>query len=273
MAANYVLTYFDAKGVAQVSRLAFQWAGITFEDKRVSWAEWLELKASTPFGQLPMLELRQEALRFAQSHAIARYVGKLAGLVPDAPEECLGVDALLDSVKDVHAKLGPTYSEPDEGKKKAMREAIRDTFILPLFNAWERMLDAAANAAAKRWQFFTVPTIADLGVYALLDQLPALDYIGANVLDSFPQLRRFMTAVSAALEARRASNVLQEAEVELKLADTDVKYLDYKLREADKAVAVALKERDAAQKASAAAKVHMLHRAETVETLLKQKSD
>jgi hypothetical protein len=276
MAANYVLTYFDAKGVAQVSRLAFQWAGIAFEDRRVSWAEWLELKASTPFGQLPMLELKQEALKFAQSHAIARYVGKLAGLVPEEPEECLGVDALLDSVKDVHAKLGPTYAEPDEAKKKALREQIRDSFILPLFSAWERMLEAGVNAAQKRWQFFTVPTIADLGVYALLDQLPALDYMGQSLLDSFPLLRRFVAEVAAALEARRdaaASSLLKDAELELKTAETEVKYLDYKVREAEKAVAAAAAQREAALKASAAAKLFVLQKASTVEVLVKQKSD
>lgn len=272
MADNYVLTYFDAKGVAQVTRLAFQWAGIAFKDRRVSGAEWLELKASTPFGQLPMLELNG-AQRFAQSHAIARYVGKLAGLVPDAPEECLGVDALLDSVKDVHAKLGPTYSEPDEAKKKSMREHIRDTFILPLFGAWERMLDVAAKAAHTRWQFFKAPTIADLGVYALLDQLPALDYVGANVLDAFPRLRRFMTDVSAALEARHQSKALQQAELELKLADTDVNYMEYRVREADKAVAAALAVKETALKAAAAAKVSALQKSGIVEMLAKQKSD
>jgi len=71
------LTYFDIQGVAEKVRLALVLGKIPFEDVRVQMADWPALKASTPYGQLPMMSI-DGAEPMAQSDAMLRYAGTLA---------------------------------------------------------------------------------------------------------------------------------------------------------------------------------------------------
>ena len=51
------LTYFTCYGRAELTRLCFAYGNIKYEDKRVNGAEFQQFKATTPFGQLPMLNV------------------------------------------------------------------------------------------------------------------------------------------------------------------------------------------------------------------------
>ena len=44
MAPKYKLTYFDAMGRAEITRLVFAQAGLEYEDHRINRADWPELK-------------------------------------------------------------------------------------------------------------------------------------------------------------------------------------------------------------------------------------
>ena len=46
MAAEIVLTYFDARARAEPVRMALMYGGIPFTDKRVSMEEWPALKST-----------------------------------------------------------------------------------------------------------------------------------------------------------------------------------------------------------------------------------
>lgn len=52
-----------------------------------------------PFGSMPVLDIGEE--RFAQSGAIIRYVGKLAGLYPEDPVAALRVDMVIDTMEEL----------------------------------------------------------------------------------------------------------------------------------------------------------------------------
>lgn len=43
---HYKLTYFDVRGLAEVSRLILHYAGVEFEDKRITHDEWPAIKPS-----------------------------------------------------------------------------------------------------------------------------------------------------------------------------------------------------------------------------------
>lgn len=69
------LTYFDIKARAEPTRLALHIAGIPFEDVRLSHDAWKAnsaLKASTPFGQIPVRALARVRRDAQLRRAVAR---------------------------------------------------------------------------------------------------------------------------------------------------------------------------------------------------------
>ena len=79
--AHYKLTYFNMDGRAAPVRIAFHAAGIDFEDIRIDFPDFMAMRDSLRFGCLPTLEIDGQVV--TQSNAMARYVGKLAGLYPE----------------------------------------------------------------------------------------------------------------------------------------------------------------------------------------------
>lgn len=53
------LTYFDLGGRALPIRYALAIGGIPFEDNRVKIQDWPQLKPNTPYGELPVIEVRE----------------------------------------------------------------------------------------------------------------------------------------------------------------------------------------------------------------------
>src|SRR6185295_17491389 len=73
------LTYFDMHaGRGEVARIALFIGGVTYEDRRVKFQDWPAMKASTPFGAMPILEV--DGQEVVESNGINRFVGKLTGL-------------------------------------------------------------------------------------------------------------------------------------------------------------------------------------------------
>ena len=74
------LTYVPVKGRAEKIRLLFRVTNRTSDliDTKIDSAKWPELKAKTPFGQLPVL--RHGEIKLAQSNAILFYVANKLGL-------------------------------------------------------------------------------------------------------------------------------------------------------------------------------------------------
>eukprot|EP01055_Gregarina_sp_Pseudo9_P004591 Gregarina_sp_Pseudo_9__4590@NODE_476_length_2748_cov_3140_672204_g450_i0_p2_GENE_NODE_476_length_2748_cov_3140_672204_g450_i0NODE_476_length_2748_cov_3140_672204_g450_i0_p2_ORF_typecomplete_len207_score43_50GST_N/PF02798_20/7_9e14GST_N_3/PF13417_6/2_4e07GST_C_3/PF14497_6/0_00039GST_C/PF00043_25/0_0022GST_N_4/PF17172_4/0_0082GST_C_2/PF13410_6/1e04GST_C_2/PF13410_6/0_23_NODE_476_length_2748_cov_3140_672204_g450_i019962616 len=118
------LTYFDSQGRGEPIRLAFFAGGIDFEDKRVSWEEFMkEVKPTSPNGQLPMLEL--EGKKYVESLAILQYVCALSGNAPKTPEETLVCQMIMDRLEQAYAYIVPiAMAQSDEEKAKLRAVAI-----------------------------------------------------------------------------------------------------------------------------------------------------
>ena len=72
---RYMLTYFDAKGRAEISRLIFAAANVEYIDDRVAVTDWPEGKDQAPLGQMPYLTI-DGSIKLPQSMAIARYLAR-----------------------------------------------------------------------------------------------------------------------------------------------------------------------------------------------------
>ena len=70
--ANYKLRYFNIRGRAEFLRYMFAYANQDYTDDRIENEDWPQIKPTMPFGQIPVLEIRQSRKVdvIAQSNAI-----------------------------------------------------------------------------------------------------------------------------------------------------------------------------------------------------------
>jgi len=230
------LTYFDIQGVGEKVRLALNLGRIPFEDHRVAFAEWGELKPTTPYGQLPLLTI-DDGEPMAQSDAMLRYAGRLAdtqgvALYPEA--KALEVDEAMGLVGDVQTQWRlPVYigMTPDkfgydaEGFKgsedhAAVVKKVRGAFMATEF---PKLMGILTKRLEKTGAFLVPglegPTIADCELVPTLNRFTSggVDTIPTDCLDAYPVVKeyvaRFMALpeVAAYYAAREAATAAAAA--------------------------------------------------------------
>ncbi|MBS0326226.1 MAG: glutathione S-transferase family protein [Proteobacteria bacterium] len=172
------LQYFDFHGGrGETARIALSIGNVPFTDERVKGADWPALKPSTPFGELPVLEVDGE--RISQSNAINRYVGQLTGLYPDDRWQAAQCDEVCCAAEALNDALGPSFSlKGDEQKRE--RERL-------LAGPIPRCLKGLENLLVRRGEWFAANrlTIADLKVVEITGMLSSgrLDHIAADIVE------------------------------------------------------------------------------------------
>ena len=93
--------YFDLYARAEAMRMTLAYAGVDFEDKRLSFEQFGAMKASgeLPSGQLP-LYIDENGKKYNQNCAILNMLAKKHGLRPSDPERCFTVDWALETLND-----------------------------------------------------------------------------------------------------------------------------------------------------------------------------
>jgi len=103
MSHTYKLTYFDGRGLAEVSRLLFAVTGTQFEDHRIPYEadrkSWLAVKETFPFLKVP--ELVVDGEHIAQSKAIERFLAKRFGMFGASDIETAKIDAFSEQIRDI----------------------------------------------------------------------------------------------------------------------------------------------------------------------------
>ena len=175
---NYRLTYFDIDGGrAEPIRIAFHAAGIDFEDNRISFPEFQEMRQSTRFNSVPVLEI--DGASVTQSNAISRYVGKMAGLYPDDDLQALYCDEVLDALEDVSHHIVRTFGLEGEELRLA-REKLADGWLSIYLQGLNELLARGGGEyfAGNRL------TVADLKAFVQTRWLRSgmLDYIPTDLV-------------------------------------------------------------------------------------------
>lgn len=191
--AQYKLTYFDMDGGrGEPVRIAFHAAGIDFEDHRVSFPEFGEMRSSLRFSCLPVLEIDGEVV--TQSNGMSRYIGKMAELYPEDELQALYCDEALGACEDLlHAMVKTFGLEGDE--LKAAREALVDGWLTIFVRGLGEIL-------ARGGEYFADNrlTIADLKVFGITRWLRSgtLDHVPQDLVDRLaPNLAEHQARIEA----------------------------------------------------------------------------
>lgn len=175
---SYRLTYFDIDGGrAEPIRIAFHTAGIDFDDKRLSFPEFAEMRKDTRFNSVPVLEI--DGVAVTQSNAISRYVGKMAGLYPADNMQALYCDEVLDALEDILHHIVPTFGLKGEELRKA-REKLAEGWL----SIYVRGLDELLVRGGGEYFAGDSLTVADLKAFVQLRWLQSggLDHIPTDLV-------------------------------------------------------------------------------------------
>ncbi len=176
--SNYKLTYFDFDGGrGEPIRIAFHAAGIDFEDNRISFAEFGEMRQSTRFNSIPVLEI--DGVEVAQSNGLSRYVGKMAGLYPDDDLQALYCDEVLGALEDLSHYIVQTFGLEDEELRLA-REKLVDGWL----SVYLRGLDELLARGGGEYFADNGLTVADLKSFVQTRSLRSgnLDYVPKDLV-------------------------------------------------------------------------------------------
>ncbi|CAI9723167.1 S-crystallin 3-like [Octopus vulgaris] len=72
---SYTLHYFNHRGRAEICRMLFAAAGVQYNDRRIEYSEWDNMRNKMPCNMMPMLELDNRT-QIPQSMAMARYLAR-----------------------------------------------------------------------------------------------------------------------------------------------------------------------------------------------------
>jgi len=184
------LTYFDIPtSRGEECRLALFIAGVPFTDERLNQEQWAARKASAPFGALPVFTMEGRP-PLAQSNAILRMLGSQHGLLPADAWESARHEAVMCSVEEMRAKLGPSLRIKDPDEKKKAREALANDYFPEWAGHIEKQIVGPFLGGAQL-------SVADLKLFVSTSSIlkGVVDFIPPTTFSAFPKLLAAVEAV------------------------------------------------------------------------------
>ena len=173
------LTYFDLPGLGEPIRFTLAMCGVEFEDHRFSSRdEFMAMKPSLKFGQVPCLTVPGEAPELYQSASIMRFVARAydtsGTLYPTSLADAALCDALLDQVKDLTQGWGvlkyrERFGFPVERCSDEIMASCKEYYLADTLPRHLGFFERALSASPTAWLCGgSSPTIADLMVACVI---------------------------------------------------------------------------------------------------------
>ena len=176
---SYKLTYFDFDGGrGEPIRIALHAAGIEFEDERLSFEQFSEMRHGTPFSALPVLSVGGADI--SQTNSLLRYVGRVADLYPTDHLQALYCDEVMSVFEDINHQVGQTFGLQGEDLRLA-REKLADGWLTVFLQGLDKLLARGGGEYFADNQL----TVADLKAFVQVRSLRAglLDHVPTDLVD------------------------------------------------------------------------------------------
>jgi len=186
---SYKLIYFNGMGRAELIRWLLAYGDIQYVDERFTFEEWPAKKQSLPFPKVPILMVDEKPL--PQSVAIARYVAKEVGLVPEDNLKAAYCDAMVDTVADMMAENYKIVfsGKSQEEQEKMFQEELFPNHLQPMLAKLEKRF-----TDEKGWFLGDKLTWADLALALWYMNLKAAH---ADLNGKFPAVDKYCDKVAA----------------------------------------------------------------------------
>mmetsp|Transcript_107889 Transcript_107889/g.247303 ORF Transcript_107889/g.247303 Transcript_107889/m.247303 type:complete len:230 (+) Transcript_107889:45-734(+) len=213
--ASVKLIYFGIEGAAEKVRLALVLSGTAFDDKRITFPEWGELKPKAKCGQLPLMTVDgkepMESMdsQISQSGAMMRWAGRQGdgSLYPQDIESMLKIEEVLGLVDDMSRAFMPCFyiamrpqmfghpeDMPDE-EKKALTKKLREGFVAEKVPEFMKFLSRHLEASGGTFICGTKPTIADCALLPTLRNFTRghIDFVPTTLFEPYPQITSYIS--------------------------------------------------------------------------------
>lgn len=163
-----------------------------FTDDRLPKGGWAEVKPTTPYGQVPVMQ--SDGRMLAQSNAMMRYVCKLGGLYPEEPFSAALTDEVNDTCSDLFM-CAFRYRGGDKAVLKADREKMVNEDIPKFAGGLEKRLQALGS---KDFVLESV-SMGDVAIFTLINSFKCniLEFVDPNILDEFSTIMGIYRSVCA----------------------------------------------------------------------------
>lgn len=183
------LVYFPSPGRAEAIRIALSLSGADWEDASIDGARFQAMKEAgdLPWGMVPVLQTPDGTI--AESSAILRYAGRLAGLVPEDPYQSAKADEFIDGMEPLSKALDSTFGISDLDERIRLRKAVFEPGGKGSRNLL--LLERKLSESETGWAAGTDDmSIADLKLFTGLFGLFSGNYDGieASVMADYPGL-------------------------------------------------------------------------------------
>jgi len=191
--AKPTLTYFaNSSSRGEECRIALHVAGIDFVDNRIQFPTWSDLKPSTPFGSLPLLEIEGKPV-LAQSNAILSFIGRQHDLLPKDSFEVARHEAVMAFCEEARHHITPILRIKDEAEKLAKRAELANFYVPTWAGFVEKQIGAGPFFGGDKL------SVADIKLYMIVRWFASggVDHVPPTVFDKFEKLTRLYKAVGA----------------------------------------------------------------------------